>query len=514
MTEEKNKKGKVYLVGAGPGEPDLITIRGMQLIGLADCIIYDKLVNPSLLDFAKGDAEIIHTPKRQAPNSFTQEQINEVMVEKAMEGKTVVRLKGGDPWIFSRGPEEAKILAQAGIDFEIVPGITAGLAAAEYAGIMLSERSLSSQVIFITGQEAAGKQQSSIDWDLLAKFRGTLVFYMGVTSLEMIVDRLIENGLDAAMPAAVVANATLPTQIVIKSKLGELFKKCNEQNIEPPAIIFIGKAVGGDSDFKWFMKKPLFGKNIVLTRDSRGNAEFADKIIRAGGNPISFETFRLHPLTGSNEFLETLASLAEYDWIIFTSANGVDIFFECLRDLKKDARIFGHSKIAAVGAATKEKLACYGIRADFVPDVYTSKQLAVQLLGFTSLRDRKILLLRSELADDDLDKVLKEGGARIHRHDVYTAVSAQTDPKFLMEKLENKKVDCITFASPSSVKFFFEKLPLPLVASSGAKIASIGPATSEALKEVGVKIDIEADIHTIDGLLDAIESAYKKIALY
>ncbi len=504
------KKGKVYLVGAGPGEPDLITIRGMQVIGLGDCIIYDKLVNPALLEFARSGAEIIHTPKRQTENSFTQQQINEVMVEKALEGKIVVRLKGGDPWIFSRGPEEAKILKQAGIDFEIVPGITAGIAAAEYSGLMLSERTLSSQIIFITGQEASGKQESGIDWDLLAKFRGTIVFYMGVTSLETIVQRLIENGLDSATPAAVVANATLPTQVIVKSKLGELFGKCTEKKIEPPAIIFIGKAVGSDWDFNWFMKKPLFGKNIVLTRDSRGNAEFAAKIIQAGGNPISFETFRIQPLTSSNEFLESLASIAEYDWVVFTSANGVDVFFKCIYDLKKDARILGHSKIAAVGATTKERLACYGISADFVPDVYTSKQLAVQLINFTSLHGKKVLLLRSELADEDLDKVLGEGGAQINRLDVYTAAAAETETKFMMEELENKQIDCITFTSPSCVKYFFEKLELSLVLSSGAKIASIGPVTSEALTKAGAKIDIEAATHTIDGLLEAMESVYKK----
>jgi uroporphyrinogen III methyltransferase/synthase len=511
-------KGFVYLVGAGPGRVDLITVRGAEVLKAADCIIYDKLANPALLKFARADAEIVPVPKRIGKRSFTQQDINKLLIEKASSGRTVVRLKGGDPCIFGRCAEEAAVLAEAGIDFEIVPGVTAGIAVAAYAGIFLTDREHSSQVVFVTGREAEGKQKSNIDWHLLAKFSGTIVFYMGVGNLGYIADRLIKNDMAEGTPAAVIADATLPTQKVVKAPLGRISEKCKAEKIEPPAIIVVGAAADNDTALSWFMKKPLFGTNIVVTRDVRGNADFAAKIAQRGANPIEFATIKIKPLTRTNRFLRTLEKIAEYDWIIFTSGNGVTVFFEALQSLRKDARVFASAKIAAIGTQTAAKLSRFGIKADFVPSVFTGSQLANELIGFVNLRGRKVLLLRSQLArqalgglaSKELAELLAQAGAEVQDVAIYTAVEQKGRSAWLTEKINNGQIDWLTFASPSSVKAFFEQIPGELVNLSGVKVASIGPVTSEQLKSIGIRIDVEASEHTIDGLLDALENRSRK----
>jgi len=503
-------KGFVYLVGAGPGRADLITVRGAEVLKKADCIIYDKLANPALLRFARADSEIIRVPKRTGGSSVTQEEINKLLLEKASGGRTVVRLKGGDPCIFGRCAEELAVLIEAGIGFEIVPGITAGIAVASYAGIMLTDREYSSQVVFVTGQEKQGKQKSNIDWNLLAKFSGTIVFYMGVGNLSFIAKRLIENGMEADTPAAVIADATFPTQRVVKAALSDISENCKRQGIEPPAIIVIGAVADSSAQLSWFMKKPLFGKNIVVTRDAVGNADFAAKVISRCGNPLKFATIKIKPLTETNEFLRTLATITEYDWIIFTSGNGVTIFFEALQNLGKDARVFGSAKIAAIGNGTAAKLSEFGIKADFVPGVFTGKELGKQLIAYTNLRSKRVLLLRSKIASNELVELLDKGGAEVQDVAVYTAVEEKSQCAWLIEEIDNGRIDWLTFASPSSVNGFFEQIRSDLVNSGKVKIASIGPVTSECLETLGLRVDITAEDHTLDGLLDAIEKSEKR----
>ncbi len=510
-----SEKGKVYLVGAGPGRANLITIRGAEVLKTADCVIYDKLANPALLKFARPDAEIIHVPKRIGPGSATQDQINNLLVERAKLGQTVVRLKGGDPCIFGRIGQELTALTEAGIDFEIVPGVTAAVAAAEFAGIILTDRDYSSQVVFITGQEAQGKQKSNIDWDLLAKFNGTLVFYMAMENLEFITKRLMKNGMSEKTPVAVIADATLPSQKTARAPLKQITKKCKENKIGPPAIVVIGAAA--DKKLNWLANKPLFSRSIVVTRDADSNADFAAKIITKGGNPIEFPTIKIKPLTQTNKFLQTLAKLAEYDWLIFTSANGVTVLFDALQKLDKDARVFASAKIAAIGSETAAKLSEFGIKADFVPNVFTSKELGKQLISFTNLQNKKVLLLRSQLArqthgglaSNELGELLDSAGAEVDDVPVYTAVTIKNKCSWLIEKIERGEIDWLTFASPSSAKGFFEQIPAELVNSSNTRIASIGPVTSEQLKTLGLKVDVQAVEHTIDGLLAAIEKTYK-----
>jgi uroporphyrinogen III methyltransferase/synthase len=502
-------KGFVYLVGAGPGRADLITVRGAQILQKADCIIYDKLANPALLKYARKDAEIISVPKRIGKGSVSQDQINKLLLEKASSGKTVVRLKGGDPGIFGRCAEELAALSDAGIDFEIVPGVTAAIAAAEYAGILLTDRQYSSQVVFVTGQEAKGKEESSIDWQWLAKFKGTIVFYMAMGNLDFIAKQLIKNGLDENTPAAVIADATFPTQKVVKVSLRLISKKCKEEKIEPPAIVVIGRATDNDARLDWFRKKPLFGKNIVVTRDERGNAEFADKIISRGGNPIEFTTIKIKPLTNTNKFLKAIVKLTEFDWIIFTSSNGVEIFFDFLRSLGKDARVFGSSKIAVIGSETAETLSRFGIKAEFVPTVFTSKELGKQLAEFANLHSKKVFLLRSQIASDELIEWLENAGAKIENVPVYRIETAKGKCEPLIKNIKAGEIDWLVFASSSSVRVFFEQIQVKIVNTSKTKVASIGPVTSEQLKSLGIKVNIEVSEHTIDGLLDAIEQTYK-----
>jgi len=502
-------KAKVYLVGAGPGKADLITVCGINAIAKADCIVCDKLANQALLKYAKADAEIIAVPKRIGKGSFDQDQINQIIIAKALAGKTVTRLKGGDPCIFGRGAEEAKVLVDAGIEFEIVPGITAAIAAAEYSGIMLTDRNYSSQVVFVTGREAPGKEETSIDWDLLAKFRGTIVFYMGMENIELIVSKLINNGMDADTPVAIVSDATYASQIVLQTKLNQLVRQSQQKKIMPPALIIVGQAANCNSSLNWFMNKPMFGRNIVVTRDRKGNTDFAEKIIERAGNPVEFETISIKPMTQSNEFLKAMEKFSSFDWVVFTSVNGVRIFFDFLHDAGKDSRVFGSMKIAAIGKRTANQLSQFGLKADFVPESFTSKDLALGLVKFTDFSGKKVLLLRSELANKELEDVLLTGGADITKTSVYNIAPVVSDAHGLQEKIKTGGVDCITFASPSAVSSFFEQVDVKLVKSHNVVIASVGPVTSARLTEVGINVEIEPSVHTIDGLLDAIESYYK-----
>ncbi len=503
------KKGFVYLVGAGPGRADLITVRGAEVLKTADCVIYDKLANPALLQFVSKNAEIIHVPKRIGEGSCTQDEINKVLAEKASAGKTVVRLKGGDPCIFGRVAEELAVLIEAGVDFEIVPGVTAAVAVSSYSGIMLTDREYSSQVTFVTGRESPGKTDTNIDWEVLAKFPGTIVFYMGMGTLDSTARQLIDNGKPADTPAAIIANTTFPNQRVVRAPLERINEECEKQKIKPPAIVVIGAAAASDIRFDWFTKRPLFGRSVVVTRDIPGNADFAAKIVRRGGNPLKFETIRIKDLTDSNDFLRTLTKIGQYDWVVFTSGNGVTTFFDALKSLGKDARVFGSAKVAAIGGRTAERLSEFGIKADFVPGVFTSRELGKQLIGFTNLQNKKILLLRSKLASNELLEILAGAGAQVDNVAVYTAIAAKSDSAWLVEGIGEGAIDWLTFASPSSVDGFFEQIGSEAVNSGNVRGASIGPVTSERLKELGITVDVMAKEHTLDGLLDAIEEAGK-----
>jgi len=324
-------------------------------------------------------------------------------------------------------------------------------------------------------------------------------------NLETITARLIENGMSPDTPTAVVADATLPTQRTAQVTLASIADHCAKNHIGPPALVFIGPAAKGDTRLDWLSKLPLFAKKIVLTRDPIGNAEFSAKLIAKLAEPVELPVTKLKPLTGSNAFVNSLAKLGEYDWLIFTSANGVETFFAALAKLNKDARVLGRVKIACIGDRTAEKLSCFGLKTDFVPDKFTSADLAKGLVEYTNLKDRKVLLLRSQLASDDLPQLLQTAGPIVDDVPIYTSEKNICDLKLVSESLAEKKIHWLTFASPFAVTCFFEQLLPDSVKSSGAKVASIGPVTSKKLTDLGVKVDVEAAEHTVDGLISAIE---------
>jgi len=502
------RKSKVYLVGAGPGRADLITLRGAEVLKNSECIIYDRLANEELLKFARTDAEIINVPKRLGKRRYTQQEINELILEKTKSHRTVVRLKGGDSTLFARAGEELTVLAEYGIDFEIVPGVTAATAAAAFTGILLTDRNYSSQVVFVTGREAPDKENSNIDWDLLAKLKGTIVLYMAVGTIEKIVHKLTEYGMDKSTPTAAIANATLPAQQTVRAALHSIAKKCKDSKLEPPAIIVIGPAAAGDRRFDWLAKKPLFGKTIVITRDQAGNAELAAEIIQRGGNPLPFPTIELKSLTHKNSFVKALTKFSQYDWIVFTSQNGAAFFFEALEKLKKDARVFAGTKVAAIGSETAGRLSRYGIKADLVPGVFTGRQLAKKLIEADNLKDKKILLLRSDCASKELPELLKKAKAKVDDIPIYQTLTKKNKTKKLTKDIKSGLIHWLTFASPSAVKSFFEQLSKNIIKSGSTRVASIGPVTTKKLTELGIKVHAEAKEHTINGLLSAIEMSY------
>jgi uroporphyrinogen III methyltransferase/synthase len=501
------KKPFVYLVGAGPGDAELITLKGLRCLSEADCVIYDGLVNPSLLDYAPRDAEKIAVAKRGGRDSIPQEQINDLLIHHAMSGKTVVRLKGGDPTIFARASEEIRTLQKAGISFEIVPGITAGVAAAEYAGIFLTDRNISSQVLFVTGHPAADKDFEDIDWDFAARFSGSLVLYMAMSSLDKIVQRLIAAGKAPDTPAAVIQNATLPDQKFVKGTLADIDSICKSQNISAPAVVILGKAAQSDPAGQWFMKKPLFGKTIVITRDKIGNQRLEQLLLRHAANVVNFPCIELQGPIDSQPLKHAIRDLGDYDWAVFTSSHGVEFMFQSLQKAGKDSRVFAAAKIACIGDRTAEALSQYGIRADFVPTKFTAQSLAEELAAKYDLRRKNILLLRSAIASKELADSLRQKNAAVEDIRIYTTVPLtqdETKKQELINLIQTGRVDWITFTSSSTVDGFLQNVDIEIMKQAKVKLASIGPETTKKLESLGLTPAVEAVTHTADGLTETI----------
>ncbi|MFA5293706.1 MAG: uroporphyrinogen-III C-methyltransferase [Phycisphaerae bacterium] len=475
--------GKVYIVGAGPGGSGLISVRGSELLRRADCVLYDRLIGEELLNLVPKKAETIYVGKEHK-NSIKQKDINKLIIEKARVYKTIVRLKGGDALIFGRATEELKCLADNKIDFEIIPGITAASAAAACAGVVLTDRNTASSVTFITGHTADGREVN-IDFKSLVKLKGTIVFYMAVGNLNRICKGLIKAGLAANTNTVVVANASLANQRIVKGTVSDIAEKCAENRIEPPAIVIIGK-----NCFPWLADKPLFGKKVLMTRDSAGNADFACKLTARGATAVSRPTFEIQDFTGKKDFKRVVEKIKNFDWVFFTSPTGVKLFFNALERLNKDAGVFASAKIACIGSETAGALEDFGIKADFVPKKFTSNDLAKEFIKKYKPSGEKILLLRSALAGK-----LEITGAKTENVAIYTA-----------KKLKNNNLepaDWITFACGFAVECFFKDFDPKDIRKT--KIASIGPVTSDTLKKHGIKPTVQAKQHTIDGLIEAME---------
>ncbi len=504
-------KAKVYLVGAGPGEPGLITVKGKECIEKADVVIYDYLASPALLKHARKEAELIYVGKKGGDHTLSQDEINALIVEKAKTGGIVTRLKGGDPFIFGRGGEEAEVLTDAGLPYEIVPGVTAAIAAAAYAGIPLTHRQLTSSLAFVTDHEDPTKEGTSINWSSLASGIGTLVFFMGVKNLPKITKSLIKNGKSPNTPVALIRWGTTSRQQTVSGTLDTIVEKARAAGLKAPAIIVIGDVVSLRPTLKWFENRPLLGKRIVVTRARQQASDLVGLLSDLGAECLEYPTIKIIPPENPEPLKKAVKNLSAYDWIVFTSVNGVIYFFEQLFAAGKDARALGPMKTAAIGPATAARLLEFGLTSDIVPKTYRAESV-VEAFGDLDLRGKKILLPRAKEARPILPQELTKMGATVDEIPAYETVKAVENTADLLRKLKDHQVDLITFTSSSTVKNFKALLPPEnfTALTQGVTIASIGPITSDTAKELGFDVQITAESYTIPGLVEAILHFYQK----
>ena len=499
--------GKVYLVGAGPGDPGLISLKGVQRLREADVVLYDGLVNPLLLRHTSANAE--RTSRKASPlgPALSQAEINQRLIEAARQGKTVVRLKGGDPFVFGRGSEEALALTEAGIPFEVVPGITAATAAGEYIGISFTHRDYASAVAFVTGHEHPSQDKKSVDYAALAAFPGTLVFYMGLQRLEAIVQALQDGGKSPETPAAVVSRATLPDQQTVVAPLCELAAAASHPNIGPPSLIVVGDCVRMRDQVQWFEKLPLFGKRIGITRPSDQVEPTVQSVLELGARPVLLPTIEILPPEDWSEVDAALERLHEFDWIVFTSVNGVRGLLRRLWDTGGDVRRIGHAQLAAIGTATAAALEEFHLRVDVVPDCYRAEELASALKPHVN--GKHVLWARASRGRDVLPSELEAAGARLEQIIVYQNVDRGCFSDQELSLIEAGEVDWIGLSSPSIARNLRKLLSPRALAQIGSRIrlASISPVTSEAAREVGLSVAAEANVYTWDGILNAIIAA-------
>ncbi|RJQ31475.1 MAG: uroporphyrinogen-III C-methyltransferase [Actinobacteria bacterium] len=498
--------GLVYLVGAGPGDPKLITVKGIECIREANVVVYDFLASEQLLREARADAEIIYVGKTGKQHTLEQDQINELLVKKAKEGNIVTRLKGGDPFIFGRGGEEALELAKAGVNFEIVPGVSSAYSAPAYAGIPVTFRKYTSTVAFITGHEDPTKDKSDIDWAKISTGVGTLVFLMGVKNLPLIVEQLTKNGRDAKTPIALVRWGTTNQQKTLTGTLEDIVGRVKKAKFKAPAIIVVGKVVKLRDELSWFEKKPLLGKRIIITRSRSQASDLTVKLEKLGAIVYEIPSIKIEPPTNYHQLdliLETLNSNNPYDWIIFTSVNGVIGFLGHLKTFGADFRALQGSRIAAIGPATANALASLGITADALPSEYRAEAI-LPLLG--DVASKNILVPRAEVAREVLPDELKKMGARVEVVPVYKTVIDESGREKAKKLLEDKAVDIVTFTSSSTVENFLSLIEDKSLLDGVSAIA-IGPITADTAKENGLKITSTAKEYTIDGLVGAIIEA-------
>jgi uroporphyrinogen III methyltransferase / synthase len=490
--------GVVYLVGAGPGDPGLMTRRSLELIAAADVILHDRLIPPGALDGARPNAELRYVGKEPGAPAMEQEDINALLVELGRAGRRVVRLKGGDPFVFGRGGEEAEALAAAGVAFEVVPGVTAGVAAPAYAGIPVTHRDMASAVAFVTGHEDPAKETrtggsepaaaraTALDWEALARFPGTLVFYMGIRNLPLISERLRASGRDPREPAAVVARGTLSGQQTVTAPLDEIAQRAAEAGLRPPAITVVGPVAGLRDTLAWLERRPLHGQVVAVTRARAQASGLAARLRDLGAEVLETPAIRIEPRS------VLLARPESYDVICFTSPNGVRVYFEAL---DRDARALAGVTVAAIGPGTGAELERHGVRPDVVPERFVAEGL---LEALPDVRGKRVLVARAAEARDVLPEGLRERGASVHVLPLYDTVAEPLSDK---QRRALEGVSYVTFTSSSTVRHFLDGgggLP------DGARAASIGPVTSATLREHGIEPHVEATQHDIDGLVRAI----------
>jgi uroporphyrinogen III methyltransferase/synthase len=502
-------KGIVYLVGAGPGDAGLITVRGAELLGRANVVAYDALVNMDLLRLAPAEAELIYVGKRSSAHAIPQDQLNQLLVEKARAGKCVVRLKGGDPYVFGRGGEEAEELAAAGVAFEVVPGISSSVAGPNYAGIPVTHRDHCSSFTVITGHEDPTKDEPEVDWAQVAKAPGTKVVLMGVTRMHQIGKALISNGMSADTPVAMIRWATTGRQQTVCGTLKTIADLAEKAGFKPPGLTVIGDVVKLREKLNWFEKRPLFGRRIVVTRTREQASQLSRRLLELGADVLEIPTIRIVAPTDRQVIADVLLELHAYDWLVFTSPNGVSAFFSFFFKAFEDMRDLGGARIAAVGPATAAKLHELHLKVDVTPTEYVAAKIAEAMAADGSLENLKVLLLRAEVANRELPVALESMGAIVDEAPIYKTVPETDDRTGAAARLLEEGADWITFASSSAVESFHARFDLTklLTLHPRIKLASIGPETSKAIKALDLKADLEAKEHTIEGIVKAIWAA-------
>lgn len=503
------KQGIVYLVGAGPGDYGLISIKAIECIKQADTIVYDRLADDRLLAHARPNVELIYVGKASSDHTMRQEDINQLLVDKALEDKIVVRLKGGDPFVFGRGGEEALKLLENNILFEVVPGITSAISVPAYAGIPVTHRGIATSFAVITGHEDPTKGESSMKWDKLATAVDTLVFLMGVENLPHITSKLIEHGRPADTPAAVIRWGTKPEQEVLVTTVGEAAHDVAVKGLKPPAIFIVGHVVTLRDQLAWFDNRLMFGKKVLVTRAREQASALTDGLAKLGADCIEAPSIKIVPPESYGPLDEAIANIKEYEWLIFTSVNGVDHFFSRLAAAGFDTRAI-HAKVAAIGSSTANRLKSYGVAADLVPAEFRAEGI-IEVLEPYIKPGMKVLIPRALIARDMLPVKLTELGAAVTVVPAYRTVVGDTDGQQLAEQLAQGAIELVTFTSSSTVTNLLNLLGengAQLVAK--AKVACIGPITAETCLEQGIKPDVIAEEYTIKGLIEVITAMYRE----
>jgi uroporphyrinogen III methyltransferase/synthase len=508
MTEPTEHPGLVVLIGAGPGDSRLLTVEGLRWISIADTVIYDRLAGRSVIELADEDAETIYVGKAPGAHSLSQDEINELMVAKARAGALVARVKGGDPFIFGRGGEEALALSDAGVPFRIVPGVTAAAAAAASAGIPLTHRGLASSVTLVTGHEDPAKTDSDIDYAALARL-GTLVFYMGVSRLGDIVDRLIDAGRPNDTPAALVRNAALPDQNVIQTTLEDIPQAAAKAGITPPALLVVGEVAALTGELNWSADLPLAGQCVLVTRPAHQSEVMSVMLTQYGARVLEAPAVEIRSLEDTDELDRAILDLPEFDWLVFTSSNGVRAFEDRLRRLHRDGRSLGDVRIAAVGPGTASALEDILLTADLVPESYTTEELG-RALGSAIEPGERALLLRADLATVTLPRLLEKAGADVREVAAYRTARPSALPEETVEALHRGRVDWLTVCSASSVDNIIALARDAQADLHNLQVAAIGPVTARALHEHGLEASIVAREHTVPGLVQALVAAAKR----
>lgn len=499
--------GTVYLVGAGPGDAGLLTMRGAELIQRADVVVYDALVNPDLLRLAPKSAEIIYGGKRAKDHAIPQGELNQLLVKLAQQGKTVVRLKGGDPYLFGRGGEEAEELREAGVPFEVVPGISSIVAAPNYAGIPITHREHCSSFTVITGHEDPTKEETSIDWKHLAENMGTKVVLMGVERIRKITSELIKAGADKATPVAMVRWGTTGQQQTIQGTLATIADIVEEKNFKAPAVTVIGNVVSLREKLNWFEARPFFGQRIVVTRTREQASQLSGQLLELGAEVLEIPTIKIAPTDKRDLLAEAFTELNGYEWIVFTSPNGVTAFFDAFFKVYEDIRSIGGTRFLAVGPATAAKLKELHLAVDLMPERFVTSEIAKAFKAYQDIENVRILLMRAEVANPELPLELTKMGAIVDDVPCYKTVPETEDITGAAAKLTEGGANWVTFTSSSTVENFHARFDLPKMKQQfpQMRLASIGPETSKAVEALGLKPDIEAKEHTIAGLVEALK---------